>query len=182
MKHTIKHQLKALLLFTAISCLFVACEKDSDGSPDVKAGNMSSGAIDPGSAAGGVVVTLKGAGIGQIRSIVFEKNNVPAPFLSTLNTETDLVFRVPDTAYGGPQNVIFTNADGKTLSVPFAVIALPSVTSAFPTDFEAGSNVSLEGNNLDDVTSVVIDGTTTAVTIVSKTRKKNGCYDACKYK
>ena len=172
MKSKINHTIKTLLLFTAISCLFVACEKDSDGSRDIKAGAMASGTIDPGTAAGGVVVTLKGSGIGQIRSIVFEKNNVPAPFLSTLNTETNLVFRVPDTAYGGPQNVIFTNVDGKTLSVPFGVIALPSVTAAFPTDFEAGSTVTLEGNNLDDVTSVVMDGTTEAATIVSKTRKK----------
>lgn len=172
MKQSIKHKLKALLLFTAISCFFVACEKDSDGSPDVKTGDMSSGTIDPGTAAGGVVVTLKGSGIGQIRSIVFDKNNVPAPFTSTLNTESNLVFRVPDTAYGGQQNVIFTNADGKTLSVPFSVIALPNVTSAFPTDFEAGSTVTLDGNNLDDVTTVVLEGANEAATIVSKTRKK----------
>lgn len=173
MKHLFKKQINAWLLLLALgTLLFTGCRKDSDGSPDVNTGGMSSGEINPGSAAGGEVITLKGSGIGQIRSIVFDKNNVPAPFLSTLNTETDLVFRVPDTAFGGPQNIIFTNADGKTLTVPFSVIALPNVTSAFPTDFETGTEITLNGNNLDDVSSVVLEGTTDACTIVSKTRKK----------
>lgn len=173
MKHLIKKHISACLLLLALGGLFLTgCQKDSDGSPDVSTGGMSSGELNPGSAAGGEVITLKGSGIGQIRSIVFDKNNVPAAFLSTLNTETDLVFRVPDTAFGGPQNVIFTNADGKTLTIPFSVIALPNVTSAFPTDFEAGTQVTLNGNNLDDVTSVTLEGTTDACTIVSKTRKK----------
>lgn len=173
MKQLLKKQICACLLLLALSTLFITgCQKDSDGSPEVSTGGMSSGELNPGSAAGGEVITLKGSGIGQIRSIVFDKNNVPAPFLSTLNTETDLVFRVPDTAFGGPQNVIFTNADGKTLSVAFSVIALPNVTSAFPTDFAASTEVTLTGNNLDDVTSVVLEGTTDACTIVSQSRKQ----------
>ncbi|MBL7741550.1 MAG: IPT/TIG domain-containing protein [Chitinophagaceae bacterium] len=163
---------KLSLLLLTVSIILISCEKDGDGSPDMSAGDMSSGTIAPNSAAGGEVITLTGTGIGQIRSIVFDKNNVPAPFTSTLNTETHLVFRVPDTAFGGPQNVIFTNSEGKTLSVPFGVIALPNITSAFPTDFEAGTVVTIKGNNLDDVTSVVLDGTTDAATIVSKTRKE----------
>lgn len=163
---------RLFLLLAIVSVLVMGCEKDSDGSPDIKTGAMSSGTINPSSAAGGEVITLTGTGIGQVRSIVFDKNNVPAPFLSTLNTDANLVFRVPDTAFGGPQNVIFTNADGKTLSVPFSVIALPNVTAAFPTDFEAGTQVTLTGNNLDDVTTVVLDGTTDACTIVSQTRKQ----------
>lgn len=163
---------RLFLLLAIVSVLLMGCEKDSDGSPDIKTGAMSSGTINPNSAAGGEVITLTGTGIGQVRSIVFDKNNVPAPFLSTLNTDANLVFRVPDTAFGGPQNIIFTNADGKTLSVPFSVIALPNVTAAFPTDFEAGTQVTLTGNNLDDVSAVVLDGTTDACTIVSQTRKQ----------
>ncbi|MBY0536142.1 MAG: IPT/TIG domain-containing protein [Chitinophagaceae bacterium] len=159
--------LSVLAVFT-----FVSCKKDGDGSPDVSVGNMSSGTIDPGSAAGGQVVTLNGKGIGQIRSIVFDKNNVPASFIPTLNTDSALIFRVPDTAFGGPQNVIFTNAAGKTLTVPFSVIALPNITTAFPTDFQSNSTVTLTGNNLDDVTAVVFDGTSIACTIVSKSRKQ----------
>ena len=107
MKQVIRKQIAACLFLLAIGTLFITgCQKDSDGSPDIKTGGMSAGTLNPASAAGGEVITLKGSGIGQIRSIVFDKNNVPAPFMSTLNTETDLVFRVPDTAFGGPQNVI----------------------------------------------------------------------------
>ncbi|MBL7743374.1 MAG: IPT/TIG domain-containing protein [Chitinophagaceae bacterium] len=168
----VKTLTKLSLLLLTVSVILISCEKDGDGSPDMSAGAMSSGTIAPNSAAGGEVITLTGSGIGQIRSIVFDKNNVPAPFTSTLNTETNLVFRVPDTAFGGPQNIIFTNSEGKTLSVPFSVIALPNITSAFPTDFEAGTTVTIKGNNLDDVTSVVLEGTTNAATIVSKTRKQ----------
>lgn len=150
----------------------VSCKKDSDGSPNVKPGNPQYSEITPGEASGGTVVILKGSGLGDMRSIVFEKNNVPASFTPTLNTETAIVFRVPDTAFGGPQNIIFTNSAGKRLSVPFKVIALPNVTSAFPTDFEDGTPITITGNNLDDVTKVVLDNTTNEATIVSKTRKQ----------
>lgn len=173
MKKIIISRIAAYLLLLGTSTwLLTGCEKDKDGSPDVKTGAMSSGTLAPASAAGGEVITLTGAGIGQIRSIVFDKNNVPANFTSTLNTESNLIFRVPDTAFGGPQNVIFTNADGKTLTVPFSVIALPNVTSAFPTDFETDSEITLTGNNLDDVSSVLLEGTTDAATIVSQSRKQ----------
>lgn len=172
MKKYMHNILSKGLLFALTALVFIGCEKDKDGTPDVKTGAMTSGTINPGSAAGGQVVTLSGSGIGQIRSIVFDKNNVPAPFTPTLNTESDLIFRVPDTAYGGPQNVIFTNADGKTLTVPFSVIALPSVTSAFPTDFQQNTEITLTGNNLDDVTTVVLEGTTDNCTIVSQTRRQ----------
>lgn len=163
-------RLAAMLVMFSSSLL--SCKKDSDGSPDAAAGEMSSGAIAPGSAAGGEVITLTGTGVGQIRSIVFDKNNVPASFMSTLNTETNLVFRVPDTAFGGAQNVIFTNSNGKTLKVPFSVIALPNITSAFPTDFAAGTEITIKGNNLDDVSSVVFDGSSEAAAIVSQSRKE----------
>jgi hypothetical protein len=173
MKRTNVNKIANLLLVSlTVSFVLIACKKDGDGSPDVKPGDMSSGTIAPGTAAGGQVITLTGSGIGDIRKIVFDKNNVPAPFTSTLNTATDLIFRVPDTAFGGPQNIIFTNSEGKTLTVPFNVIALPSILTAFPTDFQQGTVVTINGNNLDDVTSVVLEGTTDAATIVSKSRKK----------
>ena len=167
-----KQILQIALMLLLVTFYGVSCTKDTDGSPQMDAGSMSSGTIDPAEAAGGDVITLEGVGIGQIHKIVFDKNNVPAPFTPTLNTETHLVFRVPDTAFGGPQNIVFTNSEGRTLTVPFKVLAYPGVTSAFPTDFVAGTEVTLEGNNLDDVTEVVFDGTTEAATIVSKSRKK----------
>ncbi len=171
MKKIMRYKITLLsLLMATVAFTFNACEKDTDGSPGIKAGNPVSAGIAPDSAAGGTVLTLKGTGLGDIISIVFDKNNVPAPFYSTLNTETAIVFRVPDTAFGGPQNIIFTNRNGQTLTVPFKVLAFPGVTAAFPTDFEPGTVVTLTGSNLDDVTNVVIDGTTDQATIISKTR------------
>jgi hypothetical protein len=160
------------LLFLVSILTFTSCEKDSDGSPEVKPGNPQSAGIAPGEAPGGALITLKGTGLGDMRSIVFEKNNVPAPFTTTLNTESAIVFRVPDTAFGGAQKIIFTNSQGKTLEVPFTVIAMPSVTSVSNYNFTTGTQISLKGNNLDDVTSVVFEGNTTPVTIVSKSRKE----------
>ncbi|MGC4102822.1 IPT/TIG domain-containing protein [Ferruginibacter sp.] len=159
------------LLVTVFVITFASCKKDSDGSPDYKAGTPATSiGIKPDSGSGGTVLTLTGTGLGQMRSIVFDNKNVPAPFQSTLNTEENIIFRVPDTAYGGPQNIIFTNSEGKTLKVPFRVLAYPVVSNIFPTDFVAGSTVTITGSNLDDVSSVIFNGTTDAATIVSKTR------------
>lgn len=160
--------------FLVLASLLVlnSCTKDTDGSPQISAGDPVFGAITPGEAPGGEVLTLTGTGLGDMRSIVFDKNSVPAAFISTLNTETALVFRVPDTAFGGEQNIILTNSLGKTLTVPFKVIALPNISSAFPTDFAEGTTVTIAGNNLDDVSSVVLDGTADAATIVSQNRKQ----------
>lgn len=163
---------RLLLLAAVFSAALFSCKKEDDGNPDSNPGNPTLGAITPGEAAGNTIVTLTGTGLGQMRSIVFDKNNVPATFQQNLNTETAIVFRVPDTAFGGQQNIIFTNSEGRTLSVPFKVIALPTVATISPIDFEQGTTVTITGNNLDDVSKVLIEGTTTEATIVSKERKK----------
>ncbi|MDF1548543.1 MAG: IPT/TIG domain-containing protein [Bacteroidales bacterium] len=172
MKKTYKTRhifLQVFILIFAVT--FTSCIKDTDGSPETTAGNPSLESITPEEGSGGALVTIKGSGLGDIRSIVFDLNDVPAGVTPTLNTESSILFRVPDTAFGGPQKIILTNSDGKTLEASFNVIALPIVSSAFPSDFQAGSTISLTGNNLDDVSSVVIDGTTDEATIVSQTRK-----------
>ncbi|MFT3825428.1 MAG: IPT/TIG domain-containing protein [Chitinophagaceae bacterium] len=157
---------KLLLLLLAVMLVTGACKKDNDApTPTLEA-------ISPGQGSGGEVLTLTGSGLNDMRAIVFDKNNVPASFTPTLNTDHSLVFRVPDTAFGGPQNIIFTNSAGKQLTVPFNVVALPTISTAFPTDFETGTTVTITGNNLDDVSKVVLDGTTDAAVIVSKSRKQ----------
>jgi hypothetical protein len=145
-----------------------ACKKDSDGSATVAAGDPVATSLSPDSAAVSTVLTLQGTGLGDIRSIVFDKNNAPAAFYPTLNTGTAIIFRVPDTAVRGTQNIVFTNSAGKTLKVPFKVLPFGVVNSAFPTDFQAGSLVTLTGNNLDVVTKVTLAGTTDQATIVSQ--------------
>jgi len=159
------------IILLALTIISNSCEKDTDGSPENKPGTPVLTSVVPAEAAGGVLVTITGKGLGDMRTAVFDKNDIPATFMSTLNTSTHLLIRVPSDAYGGDQNIILTNSAGKTLTVPFTVVALPIITTAFPTDFQAGSTVTMTGNNLDDVSSVVIDGTTDAATIVSQTRK-----------
>jgi hypothetical protein len=166
---TLRSVFTTLVLGTALLA-FPGCEKNNTIGP----GNPVADAkpIRPDSAGGGTVLTLFGTGLGDMRTIVFEKGNVPAALNPTFNTETNIVFRVPDTAFGGLQNIVFTNSAGRTLSVPFKVIALPTITTAFPTDFKTGSQITFTGNNLDDVTSVTLEGTTDAATIVRKSRKE----------
>ena len=166
---------KILLFVFVISALAVmlnACKKDSDGSPDTKAGTPVAESLTPASAAGGATITLKGSGLGQIRTIVFDKDSVPASFYTTLNTEGALVFRVPDTVSGGPQNIIFTNSEGKTLSVPFTGLAFPQVSGVSNYDYAAGDQLTLTGINLETVSKVLLHGSTDAATIVSKTKKQ----------
>lgn len=120
-----------LTLVTACTLLLVACSKndENDGSPKFKPGSMTFAAIDKDSASGGTLLTVKGSALGDIRSIVFDKNNAPASFYSTLNTDNAILFRVPDTAAGGNQQIVLTNSEGTTLNIPFRVLAYPTVNS-----------------------------------------------------
>ncbi|MFD1816509.1 IPT/TIG domain-containing protein [Pseudarcicella hirudinis] len=157
-----------LLTFMSGFALLTAC---SDGDT-IKPGTPKADRIAPDSAAGGSVLTLTGSGLGQMRSIVFENGNVPTGLNPSFNTENAIVFRVPDTANGGLQKITFTNVDGKSVSIPFKVIALPSVSSVTSNDFTGGDEITLTGNNLADVSSVRLSGTTTAATVLSKSKKQ----------
>jgi hypothetical protein len=165
-------------IFTAITALTLivlslsSCQKDKDGNPPGTASEIPvAQLIRPDSAAGNNVIILEGTGLAEVVRIVFEKNNVPATFNPTLNTETALVFRVPDTAFGGNQKIIFTNKLGVQFSVPFKVIALPSIASVSSYSWSAGETVTLTGNNLDDVTSIQMENGGQALTLGAKNRK-----------
>lgn len=171
-----KYQFKNIITLVCFALVLgfgvSSCTKDTDGRPQIGPGNPKSSGIKPDSAAGGTVLTLKGTGLGDMRSIVFEKNNVPAGFQPTLNTDEAIIFRVPEDASGGDQNIIFTNSAGAKLSVPFKVLAFPSVASVSNYNFTKDSEITIDGNNLDDVISVTLTGTTEQATIVSKTKKQ----------
>lgn len=155
----------AIVLFAGV-LVFNACKKDNGmESPSVNQ-------INPGEGAGGDVLTLTGSDLAGIQTIVFEKDNVPALFNPTLNNEGAVIFRVPDTASGGEQNIIFTNTKGKQFVVPFNVLAYPKVTAASDYNFDAGTTLTLTGINLEEVNKVVIRGTSDEATIVSKSKKQ----------
>src|SRR5882757_453145 len=156
----------AMFLLAAV-LFFASCHKDNNGMS-----NPQSKGIAPDSASGGNVLTLTGSDLGDMRSIVFDNGNVPATFNPNFNTTSAVVFRVPDTANGGTQHIVFTNSIGKTLSVAFKVLDYPNVTDVYNYNFSANSQITLTGNNLGDVTSVVLANTTTAATIVSKSKKQ----------
>ena len=168
-------QTKYFLLITIIAVVFLviaSCQKDKSGSPTGEPSNGPTGSlIRPDSGAGNTVLILEGTGLSDMRSIVFDNKNVPATFNPNFNTDKSLVFRVPDTAFGGPQKIVFTNSLGKQLTVSFKVIALASVATASQYSFSAGETILLTGNNLDDVTSVTLDVAGTSATIGAKTRK-----------
>lgn len=157
----------ALLAFAGLA----ACEKDTDGRPEYKPGTPVATALAPDSASGGSVVVLNGTGLGDMRTIVFEKENIPAGFQPTLNTDKALIFRVPEEAIGGQQNITFTNSAGKSVSVSFRVLAYPTINEVSNYNFTKDTQITLTGNNLDDVSSVKLSGTGDAVTIVSKEKK-----------
>jgi len=159
---------RAVLIFFAWAMLVTACKKDDEPGTATPVAD----AIDPGEAKGGDVLTLTGKGLSGITSIVFEKDSVPAGFNPNFNTDNALIFRVPDTASGGAQNILITNRSGKQVKVAFNVIALPSVTSASNYNFSAGESLTLTGNNLQDVSAVKLTGTSTVLTIVSKSKKQ----------
>jgi hypothetical protein len=156
------------MLMAVTTLLILSCKKDANEGR----ANPRADKLDPVKASGGTVLTLTGADLADMRSIVFDNGNVPAAFNPVFNTSDAVIFRVPDTANGGDQNIIFTNVDGKSVKVAFSVVALPTVASAFPVDFQTGSTITLTGGNLESVSKVLLDGTTTEATIVSKEKKK----------
>jgi hypothetical protein len=173
MKAIFNYKFLLFACFLSVSAITLhSCKKDSDGSPDIKPGSPVAEILTPDTAAGGTLLTLKGSGLGQMRMIIFDKDSVPASFYTTLNTENAIIFRVPDTVSGGPQNIIFTNSEGKTLSVPFNGLAFPKVSNVSNYDFVAGTQLTLTGNNLESVSKVLLHGSTDEATIVSKSKKK----------
>ncbi|NRF40650.1 IPT/TIG domain-containing protein [Pedobacter foliorum] len=164
--------IKNLKIFLLAGVLILAgCTKEEQ-SESKASKNPVADKLDPEKASGNTVLTLTGSGLGGITSVVFEKGNVPAPFNPTLNTDRALIFRVPDTANGGAQNIILTNRLGAQLKVPFNVVALPLVNTASNYNFIEGTEITLVGNNLQDVTSITIDGTAAAASIVTQSKKE----------
>lgn len=173
MKKSFSNTVYRLFAVMVLLAFIISCKKDSDGSNFSKPGNPAFASISLDSAANGVVIYVTGSGLGDIRSIIFDKENVPASINPTLNTSSAIVFNVPDTAKGGIQNIVLTNSEGKSITIPFKVLAYAKVTSVSPsTDFASGYTITLNGVNLDDVTDVKLTGTNDHAAIVSHSSTK----------
>ena len=153
------------LKFTASVLLaflfFASCKKEKEITPTFS--------VSPGAGAGNDLITVTGTNIGDLRSIVFDNGNITAGLNPNFNTGTALLFRVPANANVGDQHIIFTNSSGYQFSVPFKVLAIPTITSAIPTEWEAGSTITINGNYLGTATSASLVGAPGVITILSKT-------------
>jgi hypothetical protein len=148
-----------LLLFTGLT--MNSCKKNSTSAPHVNP-------IDPDSAAGNATLYVTGSGLSDITSILFSNDSVPAPFNNNFNTDGAIIFRVPDTAFGGPQNIIFTNKRGQVFSTPFNVLAFPNIKTVSNYNFNTGDTLTLTGSNLEAVTSVAYLSSKTQAKILSE--------------
>jgi len=147
------------LLF--ITTLFISsCTKNVDINP-------APNKIDPGKGAGNAVITLTGSGLKNVRSITFDLGNVPVAFNTNFNTDNAIIFRVPAAANVGDQHIVFTTTAGYQFSVPFTVLAVPTLTSAFPNEWEAGGTITIKGNYLQTASHVAFDASTDTATIIS---------------
>lgn len=125
--------------------------------------------VSPAQGASKAVVTITGSGLKDLLTISFDNGNVKASFNPVFNTDGAIIFRVPDDAFPGDQNIVFTNANGYQYSVPFKVLGLPTIISVDNYNFKEGTTLTLSGKNLDDVSLVKFTGSDEVCTIVSKT-------------
>jgi hypothetical protein len=146
----------------ALIIVGASCTKDVHVTPAIKT-------ITPDSAAGNTVITLTGSGLRNIQSAVFDNGNVPIAFNTNFNTDAAVIFRVPSAANVGTQHIVFTNSSGYQFSVPFTVLAVPSLESAFPSEWEAGNTITITGNYLQTVNHVALVGSSDTATIISST-------------
>lgn len=157
------------VLFFGLALIFASCTKEVE-KPEAK-NSPKANALEVSQGAAGTVVSITGSDLGGMKTIMFEKDSVFATFNPVFNNNNAVVFRVPDDASGGNQNIILTNSLNKQVIISYNVIALPSVTAVSNYNFTADTEITLTGNNLNDVVSVGVTGTSAIATIVSKTKR-----------
>ncbi len=155
-------------LFLLVSATIWSCTKENDPpagaskNPIISALSLEKGAANE-------LLSLTGTGLGSVQYIKFSKGNISAAINPTLNTENALLFRVPEDALPGKQEIIFTNSAGVEFKMPFQVLGFALISQVSNYNFSKGTELTLTGKNLDDVSKVLFTGTTIEATIKSKT-------------
>ena len=157
------------ILFFGVVLVLSSCTKEEE-KPEAK-NNPKANALEVSQGAAGTVVSITGSDLGGMKTIMFEKDSVYAPFNPVFNNDKAVVFRVPDDASGGSQNIVLTNTLNKQITIQYTVIALPTVTAVSNYNFVNDTEITITGNNLNDVVSVGLTGTTATATIVSKEKR-----------
>src|SRR5436309_4992440 len=120
MKTTILRKIITIAAFSSCVLFVASCKKNVDVNPNAND-------IHPDSAAGNALITITGSGLRNVQSAVFDLGNVPVAFNPNFNTDNAILIRVPIDANVGPQHIVFTTTAGYQFSLPFTVLAVPSI-------------------------------------------------------
>jgi len=145
-----------------------SCEKEESTGSEASS-NPRVDVIAPEKGASNEVLTITGSGIGGITSVMFETDSVTASFNPNFNTESALIFRIPVDAVPGEQDIIFRNSKGIEFKASFNVLGLPTVQTVSNYNYMPGTDITLTGKNLADVSKVVFQGQAQEVEVVAKT-------------
>src|SRR5215213_7822275 len=111
----------------------------------------------------GTNVTIKGDYLNWIDRVTFNKNKLVTTFVS--QSQTQLVVKIPDDAETGTLVLHYSGTDSADLETKDTLhVTLPVTTSFNPNPAKHGTNVTINGSDLDLVKKVYFNGVTNAVT------------------
>jgi len=111
----------------------------------------------------GTNVTIKGDYLNWIDRVTFNKNKLVKSFVS--QSQTQLVVKIPDDAETGTLVLHYSGTDSADLETKDTLhVTLPVTTSFNPNPAKHGTNVTINGTDLDLVKKVYFNGVTNAVT------------------
>lgn len=155
-------------LFLLASATTWSCTTENDP-PAAASMNPVISAISLEKGAANELVSITGTGLGGIQYIRFSKGNVAAAINPTFNTDKALLFRVPEDALPGFQEISFINSAGVEFKTPFQVLGFALISDVSNFNFSQGTELTLTGKNLEDVKQVLLTGTTIEARVKSKT-------------
>jgi hypothetical protein len=185
-------KLTALVLIAIVSiAIFSSCKEDETGTPKFSTGTPMITKVylldtipkHKDSTIVGAepykLIVISGQNIGDVKAVYF--NGYLTTFNPTYNTDNNLIITVPggapvdSTGIGSAFGKIrLVTSHGET-TFNFKLIAKPTVYETDKITFGADrGDITLKGKNFSDVSSVVFSNSTTAVTIVSRTKDKLG--------
>jgi hypothetical protein len=185
-------KLTALVLTAIVSiAIFSSCKEDETGTPKFSTGTPMITKVylldtipkHKDSTIVGAepykLIVISGQNIGDVKAAYF--NGYLTTFNPTYNTDNNLIITVPggapvdSTGIGSAFGKIrLVTSHGET-TFNFKLIAKPTVYETDKITFGADrGDITLKGKNFSDVSSVVFSNSTTAVTIVSRTKDKLG--------
>lgn len=157
MKNSIKYIVSLAVL--AVLIVVGGC-KEEDVLPSVKIGELSEESIFQGQQ-----VSMTGEGFDQVMYLFLGKQQLEY----TLDGKT-ITFTVPDNFPAGATTITLAMRGGVRETHPFEVIVKPSpVINTFTAFVPVGENITVTGTQLDNNTTVTVDGISATIVNVSST-------------